>query len=128
MNSRNAENEGILTESQVQALKQAKEEKEDHGEIETPHPGFLFGKDTCYIVYIKGVGKIYQQPAIDTNSNVDFSKVYPDKKALTAADFLNNKVPPFFDSENMALFRILTDRGIGTVDALKPTPSNFFCI
>ena len=35
-----AENEGILTESQVQALESAKEEKEAHGEIETPHPGF----------------------------------------------------------------------------------------
>jgi len=41
-------------------LEQAKEEKEAHGEIETPHPGFLLGQDTCYIGYIKGVGKIYQ--------------------------------------------------------------------
>ena len=38
-----AENEGVLTESQVQALEQAKGEKEAHGEIETPHPGFLLG-------------------------------------------------------------------------------------
>ena len=35
--------------------------------------------------------------------------MYPDKKALTAADFLDNKVLPFFDSENMALLRILID-------------------
>jgi len=39
-----AENEGVLTESQVQALEQAKEEKEAHGEIETPHPGRLSDK------------------------------------------------------------------------------------
>ena len=97
MNSRNAENEGILNESQVQDLEQGKEEKEAHGEIETPHPGFLLGQDTCYIGYIKGVGKIYQQTAIDTHSNVGFDKVYPDKTALTAADFLNNKVLPFFN-------------------------------
>ena len=97
MNSSNAENEGILTGSQVQALEQAKEEKEAHGEIETPHLGFLLGQDTCYIGYIKGVGKIYQQTAIDTHSNVGFDKVYPDKTALTAANFLNNKVLPFFN-------------------------------
>ena len=54
-----AENSAVLTESQVQALEQAKEEKEAHGEIETPHPGFLLGQDTCYIGYIKGVDKIY---------------------------------------------------------------------
>ena len=111
MNSSNAENEGILSESQVQALEQAKEEKEAHGEIETPHPGFLLGQDTCYIGYIKNVGKIYQQTAIDTDSNVGFAKVYPDKTALTAADFLNNKVLLFFDFENITLLRILTDRG-----------------
>ena len=109
MNSSNAENEGILTESQVQVLEQAKEEKETHGEIETPHPGFLLGQDTYYIRYIKGVGKIYQQTAIDIHFNVGFAKVYPEKTALTAADFLNNKVLPFFDSENMALLRILID-------------------
>ena len=80
MNSRNAENEGILTESQVQALKQAKEEKEDHGEIETPHPGFLLGQDTCYIVYIKDVGKVYQQTAIDTHSNLVFPRCIQTKR------------------------------------------------
>ena len=91
-------------------MEQAKAEKEAHGEIETPHPGFLLGQGTCYIGYIKGFRKIYQQTEIDTYSNIGFAKVYPDKMALTAGDFLNNKVLPFFDSENMALLRILTDR------------------
>lgn len=36
-----AENFGIFTESQIQALEAAKEEAEVHGEIESPHPGFL---------------------------------------------------------------------------------------
>lgn len=56
-----AETGKILTESQVNALETAKEEKAAHGEIETYHPGFLFGQDTYYVGYIKGVGKIYQQ-------------------------------------------------------------------
>lgn len=102
----------ILTESQVQALELAKEEKQSHGEIETHHPGFLLGQDTYYVGYIKGVGKIYQQTGIDTFSNVGFAKLYQDKTSLAAADFLNDKVLPFFDSEQMSLLRTLTDRGL----------------
>lgn len=106
-----AEEGHVLTESQVQALEHAKEEKEAHGEIETYHPGFLFGQDTFYVGYIKGIGKIYQQTGIDTYSNIGFAKVYTEKTALTAADFINDKVLPFFDSQNLPLLRVLTDRG-----------------
>lgn len=106
-----AEKGHVLTESQVQALEKAKEEKEAHGEIETYHPGFLLGQDTFYVGYIKAIGKIYQQTGIDTYSNVGFAKVYTEKTAVTAADFLNDKVLPFFDSHNLPLLRILTDRG-----------------
>jgi transposase InsO family protein len=101
----------VLTEAQVQALETAKQIKEAHGEIETFHPGFLLGQDTYYVGYIKGVGKIYQQTGIDTFSNVGFAKVYTEKTAITAADFLNDKVLPFFDREMMRLLRVLTDNG-----------------
>ena len=106
-----AENNNILTESQVQALEEAKEEKEAQGEIETYHPGFLVGQDTFYVGWIKGVGKIYQQTGIDTYSNVGFAKVYSEKNALTAADFLNDKVLPVFDEHGIPILRMLTDRG-----------------
>lgn len=106
-----AENKGVLTEEQVQALEEAKEEKQAHGEIETFHPGFLLGQDTLYVGYIKGIGKIYQQTGIDTFSNVGFAKIYSDKTALPAADFLNDKVLPFFDRQGIRLLRVLTDRG-----------------
>jgi hypothetical protein len=36
-----AKEEFIFTESQLQALEKAKQEKEAHGEIETLHPGYL---------------------------------------------------------------------------------------
>jgi transposase InsO family protein len=101
----------VLTERQVHALETAKLHKEAHGEIETHHPGFLVGQDTCYIGYIKGIGKIHQQTAIDTYSNVGFAKVYSDRNALIAADFLNDKVLPFFDQRGVKLLRMLTDRG-----------------
>ena len=101
----------LLTEQQLAALEGAKEEKQAHGEIETHHPGFLVAQDTYYVGYIKGVGKIYQQTGIDTFSNVGFAKLYTEKTALTAADFLNDKILPYFDMDHMKVLRMLTDRG-----------------
>ncbi len=93
------------------ALESSREEREAHGEIETHDPAFLLDQDTYYVSYIKGVGKIYQQTGIDTFSNFGFAKVYNEKNAITAADFLNDKVLPFFDEHGMSLLRTLTDRG-----------------
>ena len=73
-----------------------------------------------------GVGKIYQQTAIDTHSNVGFAKIYSDKTALTAADILNDKILPFFDSQNMNLLRILTDRGTEYCERVEPHPHQLF--
>lgn len=101
----------ILTESQVKALEEQKIEKEAHGEIETHHSGFLVAQDTYYVGYIKGIGKIYQQTAIDTFSNIGFAKLYLDKTQTVAADFLNSKVLPFFDEHNISILRMLTDNG-----------------
>jgi transposase InsO family protein len=106
-----AENTHILTEGQIAALEQVKEDREAYGEVESPHPGFLVAQDTCYIGYIKGIGKIYQQTGIDTHSNLGFAKVYLDKTSLTAADLLNDKVLPFFDEQSIKVLRILSDNG-----------------
>lgn len=121
-----AQEKNILTESQVQALEQAKEEKQVQGEIETFHPGFLLGQDTYYVGYIKGVGKIYQQTGIDTFSNVGFAKVYNEKTALVAADFLNDKVLPFFDEQMTSLLRTLTDRGLEYCGNVETHPYQLF--
>src|SRR5690348_3775883 len=101
----------VLTEDQIRALERAKEEKEAHGEIETMHPGYLGAQDTYYVGTIKGVGRIYQQTFIDTYSKVAFTKLYDRKNALVAADLLNDRVLPFLEGNNVALLRILTDRG-----------------
>lgn len=101
----------ILTESQVQALESAKEEKIAHGEIETLFPGYLGSQDTYYVGNVKGVGKIYQQTYIDTFAKVAFCKLYDRKNALVAADLLNDRVLPFYDSKDVKLLRMLTDRG-----------------
>lgn len=101
----------ILTEEQVVALERAKNLKEAHGEIETEHPGYLGSQDTYYVGYIKGVGKIYQQTFVDTYSRYAIVKLYDQKTALTAADSMNDRILPFFESHNIPLLRVLTDRG-----------------
>jgi len=101
----------ILTESQLQAMEKAKEEKQAHGEIETEHPGYLGSQDTFYVGTLKGVGRIYQQTYVDTYSKVAHSKLYQMKTALTAADLLNDRVLPFYEEMEMPVLRILTDRG-----------------
>jgi len=101
----------ILTESQVQALERAKEEKVAHGEIETHHPCYLGAQDTYYVGTIKGIGRIYAQTFIDTYCKVVFMKLYDRKTAIVAADLLNDRVIPFYEQNDLRLLRILTDRG-----------------
>ena len=81
------------------------------GEIETEHPGYLIAQDSFYVGNMKGVGWIYQQTVIDTYSKVAFAKLYDRKNALVAADILNDCVIPFFDSKEIPVLRVLTDRG-----------------
>ena len=101
----------ILTEDQVRALEKARQDKEAHGEIETEHPGYLGAQDTYYVGNLKGVGRIYQQTFIDTYSKVVCAKLYDRKTPITAADLVNDRVIPLFESHDVKLQRILTDRG-----------------
>jgi len=101
----------ILSEEQLRVLEKARVEKEAWGEIETHHPGYLGSQDTYYVGTLKGVGRIYQQTFIDTYCKVAFAKLYDRKNALVAADFLNDRVIPWYDEHDVRLLRILTDRG-----------------
>ena len=101
----------VLTESQIVALERAQTEKDAHGEFESEHPGYCGAQDTFYVGTLKGVGRVYQQTAIDTYSKVAFAKLYTEKTPVTAADLLNDRVIPFFEMHDLRLLRILTDRG-----------------
>jgi len=101
----------ILTEEQLRALEKAKSEEEAHGEIESLHPGYLGAQDTYYLGTLKAVGRIYQQTFIDTYTKIAFVKLYDRKNALVAADFLNDRVIPWYEENGVKLLRILTDRG-----------------
>jgi transposase InsO family protein len=101
----------VLTEAQVAALEKAKLDKEAHGEFESECPGYCVAQDTFYVGTLKGVGRVYQQTAIDTYTKVAFAKLYDRKTPLTAADLLNDRVVPFFEENEIVVSRILTDRG-----------------
>ena len=111
LEAKSAQENFILTEAQLAAIERAKQEKEEHGQIETEHPGYLGAQDTYYVGTLKGVGRIYQQTFIDTYTRVAFAKLYDRKNALVAADTLNDRVLPFFEEQDVALLRVLTDRG-----------------
>ena len=95
-----AEEGGILTEAQVQALEKKKLDDEACSEIETAHPGDLGSQDTFYVGTLKGVGRVYQQTYVDTYCKVAHAKLYTTKTPITAADLLNDRV-----------LRVMTDRG-----------------
>ncbi|MES9885198.1 MAG: IS481 family transposase [Candidatus Sedimenticola sp. PURPLELP] len=101
----------ILTESQVQALERKKLDDEAGGEIDTAHPGYLGSQDTFYVGTFKGVGRVYQQTYVDTYAKIAHCKLYTTKTPITAADLLNDRVLPFYTSQELPVLRILTDRG-----------------
>jgi len=101
----------VLTEAQVAALEKAKLDKEAHGEFESECPGYCVAQDTFYVGTLKGVGRVYQQTAIDTYAKVAFAKLYDRKTPITAADLMNDRVVPFFEEHEIVVSRVLTDRG-----------------
>jgi transposase InsO family protein len=101
----------LLTETQIAALERKREEQQESGEIETAHPGYLGSQDTFYVGNMKGVGRIYQQTFVDTYAKVAFAKLYTTKMPIAAADLLNDRVLPFYQEHEVALLRVLTDRG-----------------
>ena len=101
----------LLTEAQVAAMEKVKADKEAHGEFDSECPGYCVAQDTFYVGTLKGVGRVYQQTVIDTYSKLGFAKLYEAKTPISAAEMLNDRVLPFFDEHEIAVSRVLTDRG-----------------
>lgn len=96
---------------QIAALERKHEDDVAYGKIETHHPGYLGSQDPLYVGNLKGVGRIYQQTFIDTYSKVVHCKLYTTKAPVTAVDLLSDRVLPFYESHDLPMLRILTDRG-----------------
>lgn len=111
LEKKSAEENLVLTESQLAALERKKDDDVACGEIETAHPGYLGSQDTFYVGTLKGVGRVYQQTFVDTYSKVADCKLYTTKTPITSADLLNDRVLPFFEEHGMRVLRMLTDRG-----------------
>jgi transposase InsO family protein len=111
LEKKSAEENFILTESQIAALERKKDDDLACGEIETAHPGYLGSQDTFYVGTLKGVGRVYQQTFVDTYSKIAHCKLYTTKTPITSADLLNDRVLPFFEEHEMGVIRMLTDRG-----------------
>ncbi len=86
-------------------------EKREKSHIKAYYPGYLLCQDTFYVGTIKGLGRIYQQAGIDAYSNFGFAKIYLNKKADSAIDFVKSKVLPVYGTFGIPLDRILTDNG-----------------
>jgi len=86
-------------------------EKKEEAHIEAYYPGYHIFQDTFYVGTLKGLGRIYQQTGIDAYGSFGFAKVYLDKKADSAIDFVKTKALPGYDLFGIPLDRILTDHG-----------------
>jgi len=54
----------------------------------TKYPGHIVGMDVFYVGTLKGIGRIFQFNAIDTYSSYAWAKLYTDKSAVSACDFM----------------------------------------
>ena len=77
--------------------------------LTTDYPGHIVGMDVFYVGTLKGVGRIFQVTAIDTCSSYGWAKLYTDKSALSACDFMMHV---FNHSQNIPLETVLTDNGL----------------
>ena len=121
-----AQEGGILTEAQLIAFEKRKAKNEATGEIETHHPGYLGSQDTYYVGNVKGVGRIYQQTYVDTYSKHADAKLYTEKNGLVAADMLNERVLPFYEQQEVKIDRIMTDRGTEFCGVIEHHPYELY--
>ncbi|MBS0186366.1 MAG: DDE-type integrase/transposase/recombinase [Proteobacteria bacterium] len=66
-------------------------------------------QDTSFVGIFKDIGHVYQQTFMDTYARVVLIKLYTEKTAATAADFLTGCILFFFEEQGIPLLRLLTD-------------------
>jgi hypothetical protein len=91
------------------ALDEKKSEKGGHGEFGSECP-VIVGRRIPLRRHHERRWRIYPRTFINTYSRVAFAELYERKTPITAADLLNDPVLPFFDAQNVKLYRVPTDR------------------
>ncbi len=87
---------------------QTARQKAKHRHIQAHQPGELICLDLFYVGCLKGVGRIYQMTACDAATSFAWAKLYTDKSAETAGDFLKHLQRT---SHGVAIQALLTDNG-----------------
>ena len=77
--------------------------------LDTRYPGHIVGMDVFYVGTLKGVGRIFQITAIDTYSSYAWAKLYTDKSAWSACDFMMHV---YNNSQDVPVESVLTDNGL----------------
>jgi transposase InsO family protein len=85
-------------------------ESQKPAQIFSPRPGYMLSVDTFYVCTLKGVGRIYQFTAIDSNSSFGTAYLYADKSAASAVDFIARTIA-IFKALAIAISSVLTDNG-----------------
>lgn len=75
---------------------------------------------------IPGLGKIYQQTAVDLFSGVIMAKAYTSKTSTTAAEFVNSQVLPYFEERELEVQTIQTNRGLAFCGEASTHPFQLF--
>src|SRR4030042_790798 len=65
--------------------------------------------DVFYVGTLKGIGRIFQLTAIDTYSSYGWAKLYTDKSAVSACDFMMHV---YNTSPDVPIQPVLTDNGL----------------
>jgi len=83
-------------------------QKAKHRHIQAEKPGELVCTDLFYVGCLKGVGRIYQMTACDAATSFGWAKLYTDKSAEAACDFLDHLQRA---SHGVRIQALLTDNG-----------------
>jgi len=84
-------------------------DKSKNRSLNTKHPGHIVGMDVFYVGTLKGIGRIFQFTAIDTYSSYAWAKLYTDKSAVSACDFM---IHVYNTSLDIPIQSVLTDNGL----------------
>jgi len=94
----------IVTKSELETAR----ERSKLRHIEADDPGELVCIDTFYIGCLKGVGRIYQMTACDAASSFAWAKLYTDKSARSAVDFIKHIIAGAY---GITVKAVMTDNG-----------------
>ena len=77
--------------------------------LKTDYPGHIVGMDLFYVGCLKGIGRIYQYTGVDTYASFGWAKLYDDKTAISACDFMMHV---HNNSQDVPISSVLTDNGL----------------